>query len=533
MPASGAKAAGAAGVPGAGAAPPQPGDAGRPALGRVPRGRGPRLAPAGAQAPAGRPGRHCCTPSGLWLSWPSRSACDVLEFRAAVEQEPARAGGLRRPAVLRGLLGPAGARSSTNGSPRPGTRCCASITRRSAELAREAMAQWRWREAVGLGRPVAGERPGRRTRPRSWPWRPATCSGNRARRARGATPSIGTSCGTRPAASRAGRSRRWSAGWRPTGAQRDDAARSPTSGTLTRPTFEASLVGREPQWKALTAAWKRPCAGTDGSCWSKASPAWGSPGWPTSSCGGSWPRAAPCCAGRSYDRRAGIPYEPVVEALRGALAAPGLAGTVAGVAGRGGAPGARAPRALPGAPRPTARRRGGGLAAVRGRGAARWPRSRPSGRSRSSSTTCSGATRTAATCSASSPGGWSTRRCSGSASLTLGEVERDAPAVAALPGAPGQVARRGASRSAPLSEEEVWQLVREMGHVSAPTGGRRFAARLFRITAGNPFYVIELLKTMFAQGLLADGRADRRMDGGARTRSAPGARCRSRRRCRT
>ena len=59
------------------------------------------------------------------------------------------------------------------------------------------------------------------------------------------------------------------------------------------------------------------------------------------------------------------------------------------------------------------------------------------------------------------------------------------------------------SRWAPLSEEEVWQLVREMGHVSVPTGGRRLAARLHRITAGNPFYVIELLKTMFAQGLLS------------------------------
>jgi hypothetical protein len=49
----------------------------------------------------------------------------------------------------------------------------------------------------------------------------------------------------------------------------------------------------------------------------------------------------------------------------------------------------------------------------------------------------------------------------------------------------------------------VWRLVREMGHVSTPTGGRRLAGRIFRITGGNPFYIIELLKTMFAQGLLA------------------------------
>jgi predicted ATPase len=46
-------------------------------------------------------------------------------------------------------------------------------------------------------------------------------------------------------------------------------------------------------------------------------------------------------------------------------------------------------------------------------------------------------------------------------------------------------------------------MIREMGHVSTPTGARRFASRIFGVTGGNPFYVIELLKTMFAQGLLA------------------------------
>jgi hypothetical protein len=55
----------------------------------------------------------------------------------------------------------------------------------------------------------------------------------------------------------------------------------------------------------------------------------------------------------------------------------------------------------------------------------------------------------------------------------------------------------------PLGQEDVWRLVREMGHMSTPTGGRRFAGRIFGITGGNPFYIIELLKTMFAQGLLA------------------------------
>jgi predicted ATPase len=55
----------------------------------------------------------------------------------------------------------------------------------------------------------------------------------------------------------------------------------------------------------------------------------------------------------------------------------------------------------------------------------------------------------------------------------------------------------------PLSEEELWRMIREMGHLSTPTGARRFANRIFGVTGGNPFYAIELLKTMFAQGLLA------------------------------
>jgi predicted ATPase len=39
--------------------------------------------------------------------------------------------------------------------------------------------------------------------------------------------------------------------------------------------------------------------------------------------------------------------------------------------------------------------------------------------------------------------------------------------------------------------------------VSSPDGARRFARRIHRISGGNPFYIFELIKTMFAQGLLA------------------------------
>jgi len=82
-----------------------------------------------------------------------------------------------------------------------------------------------------------------------------------------------------------------------------------------------------------------------------------------------------------------------------------------------------------------------------------------------------------------------------------GAVERDSAAarwVRALRGSPAceVVALR------PLSEDEVWQLVRGLGRVSTPAGAQRLASRIYEATAGYPFYVVELLKTLFAQGWL-------------------------------
>jgi predicted ATPase len=87
------------------------------------------------------------------------------------------------------------------------------------------------------------------------------------------------------------------------------------------------------------------------------------------------------------------------------------------------------------------------------------------------------------------------------ATFTLGEIERDAPAA--------RLARalRAARDStsvvlSPLSEDDVWRLIRELARVDAPEGARRLAGRIHEATAGNPFYVIELLKTLFARELL-------------------------------
>lgn len=86
--------------------------------------------------------------------------------------------------------------------------------------------------------------------------------------------------------------------------------------------------------------------------------------------------------------------------------------------------------------------------------------------------------------------------------FTLGACERDAPAARL---ARALRAARGATSIvlAPLGEEGIWRLLQELGQVEAPAGGRRLAARIHEDTAGNPFYVIELLKTMFARGLLS------------------------------
>jgi predicted ATPase len=205
--------------------------------------------------------------------------------------------------------------------------------------------------------------------------------------------------------------------------------------------------------------------------------------------------------GRSYDRRAGIPYEPVVEALRGALGAPGLAGTAAEWL-------VEVARLVP-----EIRERFPALpAAADVEVGAGWR-------------LFEGVAQVLAAIAVDRPVAiliddlqwcdedschllrYLTRRLERAPVLWLGlftpgEVEREAPA--------SRLCRVFRAKShadvvtvGALTEEEVWLLLREMGHLTAPTGGRRFAARLFRITAGNPFYLIELLKTMFAQGLLA------------------------------
>ncbi|HET9040326.1 MAG TPA: AAA family ATPase, partial [Gemmatimonadales bacterium] len=250
-------------------------------------------------------------------------ACDVLEFLAAAERDPAQAGTFEVARFLQGFsIRHAPAFEEWVASTRT------ALLRRQHQvldrLAREAMTQWRWRDAAELadrwlaGDPVSDEAAQLAVEARY-------LAGNRS-----------------AALSRYAEFRtqlQAEAGCEPSRAlqalvQRIEADRATRdSRPITdewyahAPSFEASLVGREPQWKALTAAWKRVNRG-DG----RIVLLEGESGVGKSRLADEFLRwivaeGGTVLRGRCYDRRAGVPYEPVVEALRGALVAPGLAGT--------------------------------------------------------------------------------------------------------------------------------------------------------------------------------------------------------------
>jgi DNA-binding SARP family transcriptional activator len=268
------------------------------------------------------------------------------------------------------------------------------------------------------------------------------------------------------------------------------------------PSFEASLIGRRTEWATLVKAWKEARRGH-----SRIVLIEGEPGVGKSRLAGEFLRwivadGGSVLRGHGYDVRAGLPYEPVVEVLRDALGTPGLSGA--------------APEWLTEAARllPELRQRFTGL-----------PEASAASDTSSGWRLFEGIAQLMLALAAEQPIAvfiddlqW----CDGDScnllrflirrseaapilwlgTFTLGEVERNAPSTRLC-----RLLRAKSHASVvslgPLSEEELWQMVREMGHLSTPTGARRFANRIYSVTAGNPFYVIELLKTMFAQGLLA------------------------------
>lgn len=268
------------------------------------------------------------------------------------------------------------------------------------------------------------------------------------------------------------------------------------------PSFDGALVGRELDWERLKRAWGAASHGESRIVLIEGEPGAGKTRiaedfmrWVTTEGGFA-------LRGRGYDARGGPPFGAIVEALRGVLEAPSLAGVdpewLAEVA-----------RLLP-----ELRRRFASL-----------PETRPEAHATESRRLFEAIAQLLIAVGEDSPIAifiddlqWCdgdscsllhflVRRLEATpllwcATLTAGTAERDAPAARLARAL--RAARAGTNIVLrPLTEDEVWRLIRTLSKVADPGGGRRLASRVFEVTAGNPFYVVELLKTLFAQGVLS------------------------------
>jgi DNA-binding SARP family transcriptional activator len=430
----------------------------------------------------------------VWLGTPIE--CDVLEFREAVLRDSGRAAAFDIPRFFEGVsVRHAPLYEEWLSSTR--TTLLRQYHQVLARLVREAMGRRRWREAFDFADrwlasdPLSDEAALMAVEARY-------LSGNRAaalaRFAEYRT-TLAREAGCQP-------SRALLALVQRVECDREDPDRPITDEWYAHaPAFESRLIGREREWKVLSGAWKAARHGDGRIVLLEGESGVGKTRLAEESLRWILTNGGTVLRGRCYDGRAGMPYEPVVEALRGALAAPGLAATSPEWLLEAARVIPELRQRFPGLPMPAAADPGEawrlfeGLAQLLTAIAGERPVVIAIDNLQWCDEDSSNLIRFLVRRLEHAPVLW---LCL----LTLGEVERDAPA-SRLSRVLRARAQAELLQLQPLSEEQLWEMVREMGHVSTPTGGRRFAARLFRITAGNPFYLIELLKTMFAQGLLS------------------------------
>src|SRR3989454_5601936 len=103
--------------------------------------------------------------------------------------------------------------------------------------------------------------------------------------------------------------------------------RAATDFSPAAPSFEASLIGRESQWRTLMEVWDAVTRDAGRVVVIEGEAGVGKTRLAEDFSRWALTAGATVLRGRGYDAQTGIPYGPFLEALRGALPTPGLAGT--------------------------------------------------------------------------------------------------------------------------------------------------------------------------------------------------------------
>jgi DNA-binding SARP family transcriptional activator len=424
-------------------------------------------------------------------------SCDALEFQDAVQRDPVEAARFDVTHFLSGLA-PHRAPAFDEWATDKRRRLLRQYEEVAADLARRAMAASRWQEAATWAdawlacEPMSEEA----TRVAIEAAYLAGDRGAALARFTAYRDKLAADLGATPGAGLLQLVRRIEGD----GAERRSRAPRRTPEPVA-PTFECSLIGREQPWRLLTRSWSTAAAGRGGLVLIEGEAGVGKTRLAEDFLRYAATEGGTVLRGRGYDAKSGIPLGPVVELLRGALDAPGVATTETEWLSEVVRLVPELRRRFPAVPKP-------GAAA---HATERWrlfegvaqvllavADEHPTALFVDDLQWCD-----ADTCGLLH---FLVRRLEASpalvlAALTVDELERDAPA-ARLCRALRSRARATVVSLPALTENQVWQMIREMGRLKSASGARRFASRVFGVTDGNPFHIVELAKTLFAQGLL-------------------------------